>query len=104
MNLTGQQQRFFNTFGYLCVRQVFSPDEMAWICDEFERTIEAVGNGRTHDGSKRTMFGGPIEHRTRLCSLLDEARILGLIGGVLGDDFNYASGDGNYYSGDTGWH
>jgi ectoine hydroxylase-related dioxygenase (phytanoyl-CoA dioxygenase family) len=25
-------------------------------------------------------------------------------GRVLGADFNYASGDGNYYAGDTGWH
>ena len=28
----------------------------------------------------------------------------GLIGGILGEDFNYAGGDGNYYSGNTGWH
>ena len=27
-----------------------------------------------------------------------------VIGGVLGEDFNYASGDGNYYTGDTHWH
>ncbi len=50
------------------------------------------------------MFGGPIEHRPYLCSLLDDVRITGLIGGVIGEDFNYASGDGNYYSGDTPWH
>ena len=50
------------------------------------------------------MFGGPIEHRPRLCALLDDARIIGLCNEVLGEDFNYASGDGNYYSGDTGWH
>ena len=39
-----------------------------------------------------------------LCALLDHPGIAGLISGVLGEDFNYASGDGNYYSGDTGWH
>ena len=27
-----------------------------------------------------------------------------MIGGVIGDDFSYCSGDGNYYVGDTGWH
>ena len=104
MNLSEQQKRFFNDFGYLCVRNVFNADEVAWICEEFERTIADVGSGSAHDGSKRTMFGGPIEHRPRMCSLLDDKRVLGLIGGILGEDFNYASGDGNYYSGDTGWH
>jgi ectoine hydroxylase-related dioxygenase (phytanoyl-CoA dioxygenase family) len=39
-----------------------------------------------------------------MCGLLDDPRITGLIGGVIGEDFNYASGDGNYYSGDTNWH
>lgn len=41
------------------------------------------------------MFGGPIEHRPHLCTLLDDARITGLCAGILGEDFNYASGDGN---------
>ena len=50
------------------------------------------------------MFGGPIEHRERLCTLVDDERIVAICNGVLGEHFNYASGDGNYYSGDTGWH
>ena len=104
MKLTEHQKQFFNTFGYLCVRQVFAADEVAWICSEFEQTIQEFGQGRNHDGTKRTMFGGPIEHRPKMCGLLDDPRVVGLIGGVLGDDFNYAGGDGNYYSGDTGWH
>lgn len=104
MKLTDQQRNFFNTFGYLSISGMFSPDEMAWITDEFETSIQTVGGGRNHDGTKRTMFGGPIEHRPRLCGLLDDPRVLGLIGGVLGENFNYASGDGNYYTGSTGWH
>ena len=67
-------------------------------------TIQEFGGGKNHDGTRRTMFGGPIEHRPRLCALLDDERIKGLIGGVIGEDFNYAGGDGNYYAGDTGWH
>lgn len=103
MQLSQTQIRFFNAFGYLHFPQLFGPDEVAWISAEFEASIRERG-GREHDGSKRTMFGGPIEHRPRLCGLLDDDRILGILGGVLGEDFNYASGDGNYYSGDTGWH
>jgi ectoine hydroxylase-related dioxygenase (phytanoyl-CoA dioxygenase family) len=46
----------------------------------------------------------PIDRTARLCTLLDDPRLLGVIGGALGEDFNYGSGDGNYYTGDTGWH
>ena len=84
-------------FGYLYFPQLFAPDEIAWITEEFERSIQAHGNGAQHDGSKRTMFGGPIEHRERLCTLVDDERIVGICNGVLGENFNYASGDGNYY-------
>ncbi len=101
--MTKAQIRFFHTFGYLSCPAMFDAGEMATIIDEFEQSIQLLGGGG-HDGSKRTMFGGPIEHRPALCALLDDSRIVELVGSVLGDDFNYASGDGNYYAGDTGWH
>jgi hypothetical protein len=46
------------------------------------------------------MFGGPIERTEKLCALLDDPRILGVLGGILGEDFNYCGGDGNYYTGE----
>lgn len=104
MQLTEQQIRHFTTFGYLGFPQLFAPDEVAWIIDEFETAIQRVGGGDTHDGSARTMFGGPIERTEKLCTLLDDARVVGILSGLLGEDFNYCSGDGNYYTGDTGWH
>ena len=104
MKLTEQQVNYFNTFGYLYIPEMFTQDEIEWITAEFEITIQEFGGGKNHDGTQRTMFGGPIEHRPRLCTLLDDDRIKGLIGGVIGEDFNYAGGDGNYYAGDTGWH
>lgn len=104
MQLTQQQIEFFNTFGYLHFPGLFSSEEAAWITEEFELSIQDFGGGKQHDGSKRTMFGGPIERRPRMCALLDDPRVEGIVGGVIGADFNYASGDGNYYSGDTRWH
>ena len=104
MELTEYQVNFFNTFGYLAIPGMFAPSEMEWIIEEFEISIQECGGGKDHDGTRRTMFGGPIEHRPRLCTLLDDERVKGLIGGVIGKDFNYAGGDGNYYTGDTGWH
>ena len=104
MKLDEKQLNFFNTFGYLHFPALFDAAETAWITEEFDLSIQEFGDGKEHDGSSRTMFGGPIEHRPRLCALLDDARVTGVIGGVLGEDFNYASGDGNYYTGDTHWH
>lgn len=104
MKLSQQQLNFFHTFGYLHFAKLFAKDEVAWITSEFESAINAFGGGDKHDGSKRTMMLGPADRTAKLCGLLDDARITGIVGGILGEDFNYASGDGNYYSGDTGWH
>lgn len=104
MQLTQAQINFFHTFGYLAIPQLFSPAEVAEITEGFEWSIQNRGGGQNHDGSKRTMFGGPIEHTPAMCAILDHPGILGLIGGVIGEDFNYCGGDGNYYSGDTRWH
>ncbi|HMZ23078.1 MAG TPA: hypothetical protein PLD20_34455, partial [Blastocatellia bacterium] len=84
MQLTQAQVNFFNTFGYLAIRQLFTPDEVAKITAGFEWSIQNRGGGQNHDGSKRTMFGGPIEHTPEMCAILDHPGILGLIGGVIG--------------------
>ncbi|SVD85845.1 uncharacterized protein METZ01_LOCUS438699, partial [marine metagenome] len=96
MELSKEQLNFFDTFGYLLIRQLFSPAETEKIIEGFEWSIQNCGGGKNHDGSSRTMFGGPIEHHPEMCAILDHPSILGLIGGVLGEDFNYCSGDGNY--------
>ena len=104
MALTQEQLGFFDAFGYLMIPQLFSSSETDEIIEAFEWTIQNCGGGKDHDGSSRTMFPGPIEHHPRMCAILDHPEILNLIGGVLGEDFNYCGGDGNYYTGDTGWH
>jgi hypothetical protein len=104
MQLTEPQIGHFQTFGYLGLPQVFHADEVVWISEEFETAIQTVGGGKEHDGTKRTMFGAPIERTEKLCTLLDDPRIVGILSGLLGPDFNYCSGDGNYYTGDTPWH
>ena len=104
MELSQQQLNFFHTFGYLLIRQVFSGSETSKIIDAFEWSIQNCVDGPEHDGSSLTMFPGPIEHHEDLCALMDHPVVLGLIGGVTGEDFYYAGGDGNYYTGDTHWH
>tara|TARA_B100000470_G_scaffold170949_1_gene135362 strand:+ start:20 stop:382 length:363 start_codon:yes stop_codon:yes gene_type:complete len=84
-----EQLNFFDTFGYLLIRQLFSPDEMGDIIEGFEWSIQNCGGGQNHNGTSRTMFLKPIEHAPEMCAILDHPSILGLIGGLLGQDFNY---------------
>ena len=104
MKLATQQLNYFHTFGFLVFRELFGPEEAAWITDEFEMVMQIHGGGKMHDGSKPTVIVPTIDHSERLCTLLDDVRIEGIASGILGDDFNYASGDGNFYCGDTAWH
>jgi hypothetical protein len=101
MQLTEQQQAFFDAFGYLVFPGVMKSD-IAWITDEFERVFE--DRHIAHDGTKRSCVVPFIDQRERLCTLLDHPVISGILSGLLGDDWNYLNGDGNYYTGDTGWH
>ena len=104
MQLSDKQLSFFDTFGYLGFPKLFTSQEVSWIIEEFEMVLRTHGGGKKHDGSKRTIIVPTIDHSARLSTLLDDSRILGIASEILGDDFNYGSGDGNYYSGDTGWH
>ena len=56
------------------------------------------------DSSGRTQISAAIQRHPRLCALLTQPQVEGLIGGVIGEDFNYTGGDGNFYTGNTGWH
>eukprot|EP01052_Picozoa_sp_SAG31_P007646 SAG31_NODE_367_length_16811_cov_20.811584_17_plen_186_part_00 len=121
--ISAEQRNHFNYFGYLKLADFFTASEAQRMSREFNETIDGYidppfasedaeqhrarvepskGAGEKHDGSKRTMIGGPIEHKMHW--ILDHPRISGLLGGLIGKDWNYCSGDGNYYSGDTQFH
>ncbi|MDQ2730138.1 MAG: phytanoyl-CoA dioxygenase family protein [Armatimonadota bacterium] len=102
--ITEQDVRFFHTFGYLAFRKAFTPEEVEWITEDFEWAIKTNGGGLNHDGTKRTMFGAPSEHTPRLVNLITHPSVVALASAAIGEDFNYAGGDGNYYTGNTGWH
>jgi hypothetical protein len=99
--MTEQQQRFFAAWGYLHLPGVLA-DAIGWIAEEFEAAWRE--RGVVHDGTKRSCIVPFIDQRARLCTLLDDPRIDGLVAGLLGEEFNYLGGDGNFYTGDTSWH
>ncbi|MBM7564218.1 phytanoyl-CoA dioxygenase family protein [Paenibacillus sacheonensis] len=98
MQLSQSQIDFFETFGFLKFPQLMA-DRLDWIVDEFTKTFPEENK---HDGSKRTCIVPFIDQRMSV--LLDDPRILAIGRTLLGEDFNYMGSDGNYYTGDTGWH
>lgn len=101
MQLSDQQRQFFETFGYLALPGLLA-DRIAWITEEFEAVWR--DRGVVHDGTQRSCIVPFIDQREAFCTLLDDLRIEGLVAGLLGEEFCYLGGDGNFYTGDTGWH
>jgi ectoine hydroxylase-related dioxygenase (phytanoyl-CoA dioxygenase family) len=101
VKLSSQQIDFFNTFGYIVLPGLMA-DSIDWITSEFEAVF--TDRGIIHDGTKRSCVVPFIDQREKLCTLLDDPRIVGLAASVLGENFNYLNGDGNYYTGATPWH
>jgi hypothetical protein len=104
--LTQQQKAFFRVFGYLALPGLMK-ERIGEITGAFEEVFKRHGgghDGKPHDGSKRScIVPFPDKHEV-LAGLLDDPGIHGLAVSLLGEDFNYMASDGNYYSGDTGWH
>jgi hypothetical protein len=104
--LTQEQIRFFNTFGYLTFPGLLA-DGIDRIIEEFEKIWRDHGGGhdnKPHEGKARSCIVPFPDQSEYLSSLLDDPRIHDIIASLLGDDFNYTSGDGNFYIGDTQWH
>jgi ectoine hydroxylase-related dioxygenase (phytanoyl-CoA dioxygenase family) len=106
VQLSPQQKRHFETFGFLAFPGLMS-DRIEGIIEAFEGLWGSQGgghHGRPHDGKQRSCFVPFIDHSESLSTLLDDPRILAIAEALLGDDFNYMGSDGNFYVGDTGWH
>ena len=105
MRLTEQQLSFFDTFGFLMFPGLFAK-EIDAITDSFEGLWASHGGGhqgKAHDFKERSSIVPFIDQDEHLSSLIDDPRIEDVLGSVLGDDFNYAGSDGNFYVGDTEW-
>lgn len=103
MNLSDTQLNHFSAFGFLKVPELFSASEIQSLTAAFEEVLKRYG--RPKQGNPAFRETVPVlDHDERLCQLLDDDRVTGIASSILGEDFNYASSDGNQYIGDTGWH
>ena len=103
--LTSQQKAYFEAFGFLVVRQLFSPDEVEVITREFEAAMLEDRDGRPFDGQKSQTVDRWYRGRPAVKFLTDDERIHGPIEQLLGPGYTFRMGnDGNFYVGDTEWH
>jgi hypothetical protein len=101
ITITDKQIRFFETFGYLKLTQAFR-DDIDWITSEFEQVF--VDRNVVHDGTKRSCIVPFVDQREKFSTLLDHPVVVSAATALIGKDYNYLGGDGNYYSGETSWH
>ena len=104
MELTCNQKDFFETFGFLAVRQLLSADEVATMLRESDDIMEEVRGSAALDGRKWQAVQPFFERRPFLHSLIVDPRILGIAEGLLGPDIFLNVTEGNLHVGDTAWH
>ena len=90
--LTRQQIDFFETFGFLCLRQLFSPEEMAKIARETDELLAANTGKRT--GPSHQSASNFVEMGTGLARLPEDDRIYGPVGQLLGEGFVWGNSEG----------
>jgi len=101
--LTSGQIALFETFGYVVLRKLFSPDEMDTFTREANEIREEV-LGQPPETTGRGKVEPFFERRPFLNSLLDDDRIYGIAEDLLGEDFVLDETEGNWHVGDTKWH
>jgi hypothetical protein len=102
--LSSEQISFFDTFGYLVFRGLFSAQEMEVIDRAFEDIMAEDRAGQTYRGDKRHSVAACAEMRPALRAVIEDDRIYGAMEDLLGPDLIWLGSDGNYYTGDTAWH
>ena len=101
--LAPEQKLYFETFGFLVMRQCFSPDEMAEISRLFDEVMTEARHGKPLPAEQHQGMH-VIEERPELSALVEDDRIYNVTEDLLGPDFIWIADGGNLYVGDTSWH
>ena len=104
--LTPKQLSQFETFGFLVLRQSFSPGEMLAIEKEADHIWGSAESMDTDSGHTEVgkQISGFVERSALLTNLIADDRIYVTVKQLLGPDFVYVASDGNMWAGDTVWH
>lgn len=107
--LSRQQAAYFNTFGFLHLPGLFR-DDIEEIIAGFERVFADPQHehwemqGFLHGGELRVAVAGFIDKDDALCGLRHDPRILGVVEGLIGDEYEFVESDGNVWYCETYWH
>ena len=102
--LSDIQLQHYKTFGFVILRNLFTPDEVATLRAEYEAELDRVYAHAPFTGENRywTMM---LQPRTPLyASLLEDERFCSVAEQLYGDDVIGIGTDANRYVGDTRWH
>lgn len=119
--LTPQQVEFFETFGFLKLSGLFTPEETAGIAGGFEEVFEGYEdparedvhvikesrlhtNDRFHDNPRRYLIPHIVDRSPRLSWLNQDPRVRGIAQDLLGEGYESASSDGSLFFCETSWH
>ena len=102
--LTKEQKAHFDAFGFLMLRQLFSPKEVDAIREASIEVIKQVEGADALDRDDGWSIGGFMERHPSLLPLLDDDRIHGIPETLLGPDFVLEMTDGHVRGGNTAWH
>ncbi len=93
--LTPQQHAHFQTFGFLLLRQLFSPAEITTIRQTAETLWQAERQRRGLGDADYLTIPGFIERSPTLLRLAEDDRIYGAIEALLGPGFLWSGSEGN---------
>ena len=103
--LTPHQIQYFETFGFLVRRGVFTPEEVARMNDEFDRRLASIQNAKYFD-EERLFDNWPNRNPETpyIASLLEDPRIYVPAEQLVGEDSVPVHSNANSYRKDTPWH
>ncbi|HZH98896.1 MAG TPA: phytanoyl-CoA dioxygenase family protein [Fimbriimonadaceae bacterium] len=104
MQLNEEQVRFFHTFGFVLLPALFTAEEMTALSDAAEQIFVEDAGEHPFLGDERQQIQGFVERRPELISLIDDARVYGVVKTLLQSELIWIGSDGNRYVGATGWH
>lgn len=102
--LTRDQVAYYETFGFLILRQMFSKGETDELRNASLSAFQGLRGGRPYFGKDAEGAIPFFERHPRLSALLDDDRIHQIPESLLGPDFFLDGTEGHLRVGDTPWH
>ena len=102
--ITDGQIAYFQTFGFLVLRQVFDQEEMAAFSTRFDEMLAEDRGGIPFPGESRQSLYRFAELDPMFTDMVADDRIYNTVEALLGEGFIWLCSEGNKYVGDTDWH